>query len=160
MAYESIYPKTPVGKIEVKQIPARKILAAQGKGDPFQSRNQSFGKLFNYIQRNDVAMTVPVEAGATTNTMNFFVGGKDESKDLKPDENIKVQKLQPITVVSIGMRGAYTQKRYEEGLQKIRKWLSEHPEWQAEEEPYAVYWNSPFVPGFVKVSEVISRSVP
>lgn len=154
MSYESIYPKTPVGKIEVKQIPARTILATESKGDPFQDRNESFNKLFNYIQRNEISMTVPVEAGATTNTMNFFVGSKDAERNLKPDGKINVQELQPITVVSIGMRGAYNKKLYEEGLQKITQWMSEHPEWKAEGEPYTVYWNSPFVPGFFKTSEV------
>ena len=154
MAYESIYPKTPVGKIEIKQIPARTILAAGGKGDPFQSRNESFGKLFSYIQRNEVAMTVPVEASATTSTMNFLVGRKDAQKDLKPEGNVTVQQLQPITVVSIGMRGSYTQQHYDEGLQTIKHWLTAHPEWQEQGEPYAVYWNSPFVPGLLKTSEV------
>lgn len=154
MASESIYPKTQVGKIEVKRIPERKGLIAEGQGHPFKSRNESFRKLFHYIQHNDVAMTVPVEASVRTNTMSFFVGRKDSDKNLESDKNIQVRKLQPITVLSIGMRGAYTQNHYEEGYRKIQEWLAENSEWQSEGESYAVYWSSPMVPWFLKRSEV------
>lgn len=154
MAYESIYPQTAVGKIEVKTIPARTLLKAAGKGEPFKSRDESFGKLFRYIQSNKVSMTVPVEASATTSTMNFFVGGRDAGKELKSDGGVAVEKMEPRTVVSIGLRGSYTRDHYEQGLKKVGEWLEKHHEWQADGEPYGVYWNSPFVPGWFKRSEV------
>lgn len=154
MAYESIYPKTPVGKVEIKQIPARTALTTVAKGDPFEKRDDSFTTLFDYIKKNDVAMTVPVEGGATSNTLSFFAAGEDAKRDLKPEDNVSVEKLQPVTVVSVGVRGSYTRKHYEQGLEEIRQWLKAHPEWEADGDPYAVYWNSPFVPGFLKASEV------
>lgn len=154
VSYESIYPRTPVGKIEIKQIPARTAIATHGNREPIEGRNDNFRKLFGFIKRNDLAMTVPVEAGVTTDTMNFFVAGKDSAKPIRSDANVTVQKLEPITVVSFGMRGSYTQQHYEQGLQKINEWLAANPDWLAQGAPYAVYWNSPFVLGFLKKSEV------
>lgn len=154
MASESIYPRTPVGKIEIKEIPAHQRLTAEGKGNLFEARSAAFGKLFDYIQRHEVAMTVPVEASVSANAMSFFVGEKDTGKTLQSDENIEVQRRPSIEVLSIGLRGAYTQSLYEKGYSRIREWLAEHPEWQSKGEPYVVYWNSPAVPGILKVSEV------
>jgi hypothetical protein len=35
------------------------------------------------------------------------------------------------------------------------QWLERHADqWEAAGEPYAVFWNSPFMPGFLKRSEV------
>lgn len=154
MAYESIYPKTQAGKIEVKEIPERTALTTAGKGDPFEKRDDSFKILFDYIKENDVAMTVPVEGGATSNTLRFFVGGEDAPADLKAEAPVEIRQLDPVTVISAGVRGSYTRKNFEKGLEEIDQWLQAHPEWEADGEPYVVYWNSPFVPGFLKTSEV------
>ena len=154
MAYEEIYPQTDVGTVELKEIPARTELAAEGTGDPFEERNAAFGKLFEYIKENDVAMTVPVETGATSSTMSFFVGSRDADKPLTSDTQVNVRPMPPRTVVSAGLRGSYTEKQFREGVRRIGEWLAARPEWIAEGEPYAVYWNSPFVPGFLKRAEV------
>ncbi|HAZ66032.1 MAG TPA: ABC transporter substrate-binding protein, partial [Opitutae bacterium] len=50
--------------------------------------------------------------------------------------------------------GSYTQKSYQDNLTKLQDWLKTQLEYEAIGEPYAVYWNSPFVPGFLKRSEV------
>ena len=42
----------------------------------------------------------------------------------------------------------------EDGVQRLREWLKANTEWVADGEPSAVYWNSPFVPFFLKTSEV------
>lgn len=154
VSYESIYPQTPVGKIEVKTLPPRTILATGGSREPIEGRNDNFRKLFGYIKKNDLAMTVPVEAGVTSDTMNFFLGSRDAAKPLESDPNIKVQKVEPITVVSVGMRGSYTKERDEEGVRRIQGWLANNAEWKPAGEPYAVYWDAPFVPWFLKKSEV------
>lgn len=38
--------------------------------------------------------------------------------------------------------------------ERRRAWLTEHPEWTAAGPPRSLAYNSPFVPGFVKYSEV------
>ena len=49
MSYESIYPRTPVGAIEIKTLPARMTLVASAPGDAFDDRGSAFLKLFAFI---------------------------------------------------------------------------------------------------------------
>ena len=154
MSYEAIYPRTPAGTIEIKTLPARKMLVADAPGDPFADRGAPFRKLFAYIRANRVAMSTPVEASAATNTLVFFVGCAQTNQPLASTAEVTVQTLPEITVVSIGLRGGYSRARFDQGLARLRKWLACQREWSASGEPYAVYWNSPFVPSFLKKSEV------
>ena len=62
--------------------------------------------------------------------------------------------IQPIKVVSIALRGSYDATTFERGYNQLQAWLAVHPEWVAEGEPRTMAYNSPFVPGFAKVSEV------
>ena len=65
-----------------------------------------------------------------------------------------MQTLPALTVVSIGLRGSYTRKNYEEGLLKLNRWRAGQKEWQTNAAPYVVYWNSPFMPWFLRKSEI------
>ena len=154
MAYESIYPRTPVGRFEIKTLPPRQALAATAAGDAFEDRGAAFSKLFAYIRTNRVAMSVPVEASAATNQMVFFVGPKSAGLALAAANGVTVEAMPERTVASLGLRGSYTRKRHEDGLQRLQAWLARKPEWRACGEPYAVYWNSPFVPPFLRKSEI------
>ncbi len=154
MSYEAIYPRTPAGTIEIKTLPARKMLVADAPGDPFADRGAPFRKLFSYIRANRVAMSTPVEASVATNTLVFFVGRAQTNQPLASTAEVTVQTLPETTVVSIGLRGGYSRARFDQGLARLRKWLACQREWSASGEPYAVYWNSPFVPSFLKKSEV------
>jgi hypothetical protein len=57
-------------------------------------------------------------------------------------------------VVSHGGRGGYSRTHFEEARDAALAWLATRPDLVADGEPYAVYWNSPFVPGFLKRYEV------
>jgi len=155
MAYESIYPRTPVGVIEIKTLPARRTLVASAAGDAFDDRGASFRKLFSYIKDNRIAMSVPVEASASVNEMVFFVGGNNENQaTLASTRDVTVRTLPETTVASIGLRGGYSRKNYVKGLERLKAWLDLQPEWRVSGDPYAVYWNSPFVPSFLRKSEI------
>ena len=54
----------------------------------------------------------------------------------------------------MGIRGSYSRENYEEALTELRTWLAKRTDVKPIGEPYAVYWNSPFVPFFLKQSEV------
>jgi hypothetical protein len=54
----------------------------------------------------------------------------------------------------VGSEMCIRDRNYDEALGKLRAWLLSHPEAKIIGEPYAVYWNSPFVPFFLKKSEV------
>lgn len=154
MAAEAIYPKTPAGEIEIKELPVRTGLVVPGESDPFTGRDENFRKLFKFIKENDVAMTVPVEAGAEGRAMSFYAGSEVTTGTLASTEQVKVESMPTVTVLSAGARGSYTQERYEEGKKALADWLAAHPEWEAVGSPYAVYWNAPFMPGIFKRSEV------
>jgi hypothetical protein len=154
VSYESIYPPTPVGVVEVKSLPERVVLVATGPGDAFRDRGASFLKLFDYIKTNQVSMSVPVQASASTNEMIFLVGTRDRVRELQPDRGVDVRKLPASTVASIGLRGSYSRAHYEKGLLTLQGWLAVHPQWQVTHAPYLVYWNSPLRLWFLRRSEI------
>lgn len=152
---ELAYPKTGVGVCELKELPAGKILVARSNRPYFSGGNQLFGRLFRYIQSNRIPMTAPVEAGMEPGTMVFYVDKASSARtDLASTRDVELKDVPARTVASVGIRGSYTQGAYDANLARLREWLASRPELEAAGEPYAVYWDSPFVPGFMKRSEV------
>ena len=68
-AYDQAFPRTEPGVIEIKTLPAGRLLACQGDGDYFDQSNSLFGPLFQYIRSHDISMTTPVEARIEPGTM-------------------------------------------------------------------------------------------
>jgi hypothetical protein len=57
--------------------------------------------------------------------------------------------------VSIGVRGGYTQDRFNTQLKTLDVWLDEHgSEWQPSGQPRYLGYNSPFIPSFMRYGEV------
>ena len=160
MAYESNYSPTEVGKIEVKDLPATRALEAAASTGYFEGGNRTFMTLFRYIRSNELAMTIPVEAEITPARMRFFVDRNVTRKLPSGDSGVNVLDLPARKVVSLGLRGGYSQENFEEGVTKLREWLAGNPDWVAKSEPYAVYWNGPFTIWFAKRSEAHIRISP
>ena len=78
-----MHEKTPVGKIQIIDIPQRVALETSSQKSYFSEDNGLFRKLFKYINNNDLSMTTPVEAEINPGKMRFFVGKKDLEKDFK-----------------------------------------------------------------------------
>jgi hypothetical protein len=133
---ESWYAATEPGVIEVKEIPAAKLMVAGSASDADDSM---FGRLFRYISTHDVKMTVPVEAPLGRNEMRFYVGSRDASRALQS---------------SAGARGGYSGGNIHATAQKLNDWLTSNPRYRPAGEAYAVFWNGPYVPGIVKRFEV------
>ena len=152
-AYEAAYPKTPNGEIEIKIIPAAKLMVTEDSGNYFDHNNEMFMRLFRYLGDNDVSMTVPVEAQVEKAQMKFYVGSADSAKDLIEQGAVKVVNTPERTVASIGIRGGYTKKKFEENRNKLFVWLQDNPGYKPAGDAYAVYWDAPFVPSFMKHSE-------
>ena len=153
-AYDKAYPMSPVGEVQVKTLPNAKVLVAEDKGTYFEKNNGLFSALFNYIQKHDVAMTTPVEGALTNAVMRFYVGADDKTKDLRDGDRVKVQTLPRRTVLALGVKGSYSQDNVTEAVKQLQNWMTEHPHYKKSGDPYAVYWNSPFVPWFLKRSEI------
>jgi len=152
---DDAYPHTEVGVCETKQLPAARLMLARSTGAYFGADNRLFGKLFRFISDNNIPMTAPVEARMQPGVMVFYCDANSAQRtDLKATAEVSLQSVPERTVAAIGIRGSYTSESYETHLAKLREWLKSHPELKETGEPYAVYWNSPFVPGFLKRSEV------
>jgi hypothetical protein len=134
-----------------------------------------FRPLFNHIKRNEIAMTAPVELGYCSDTaetnettapppdqrladsMAFLyrdpTWGKPGTDEADP--RIVVEDVPAMTVLSIGVRGSYTDDRFATALKKLQAWIASNPERiRVVGPPRYLAYNSPFVPGFLRFGEV------
>jgi peptide methionine sulfoxide reductase msrA/msrB len=154
MAYEDIYKQTPSGEFEIKTIPAGKMLSTESKASYFESDNNLFMRLFNYIKAEKIPMTVPVEAEINPGVMRFHVGSEAAAKQHKDTSEVKIIDRPARTVAALGIRGSYSKSNYEEARQELEDWLSKNPDYETNGQPYMTYWNSPMMPFFLKHAEV------
>tara|TARA_B100000519_G_scaffold36347_1_gene26095 strand:- start:2194 stop:2790 length:597 start_codon:yes stop_codon:yes gene_type:complete len=153
IAAEEAFPPTEPGEIEIKTIPAGRLLESSGDGDYFRNSGRLFSLLFRYIQQNGISMTTPVEAQINPGKMYFWVAEDQIGKATSDSADVKVIDAPSRRVVSIGARGSYTQANYKKAKEALLEWI-EKEELVIEGELYAVYWDGPFTPWFLKTFEV------
>ena len=153
----------PVGEVITKTYPAHRLARATSGS---RGNDGSFMKLFRHIKRNEIAMTAPVEmvmdedgedgTPATTESMAFLYGdaGMGAVGPDPADPGVIVEDVPETTVISLGVRGSYGEDRFAGFVEKLREWLTAHPEWVAAGPPRTLAYNSPFVPGVLKYAEV------
>ena len=154
MADAQAFPPTAAGSFELKTLPAGVLLQSEGRGSYFDSANNLFGPLFRYISSHDIAMTTPVEARIDQAAMYFWVAPSERSKVDGSKGGVKVLEVPERFVASLGYRGSYSRGNFEEARTKLLAWVAEQPGVTPAGDAYAVYWNGPFVPGFLKRAEV------
>ena len=168
----------PVGTVIVKNYPAYRAAVVREnhrQGERAQ-QNSMFGVLFKHIKKNDIPMTAPVEMtyessteppGATATTkpaatpspsrpvaMAFLYGQPEWGKP-GADGAIDVVDVPAMTVVSVGVRGSYNAENFNEAMGKLTAYLSENTgRYLAAGPPRYLGYNSPFVPGFLRIGEV------
>ncbi len=154
-AVSEAYPRTAPGDLELKTLPAARWMRTESANDYFAADNGLFMKLFRYIDSNKIPMTAPVEAGIKPGTMVFYMDEASAKRaDLAETPLVKLSSVPERRVAAMGIRGSYSRENYEEALAELRAWLAKRTDVKPAGEPYAVYWNSPFVPFFLKQSEV------
>ena len=153
MGFEAMHEKTPVGEIKILQLPARTALEANADQSYFSENNGLFRTLFSYISKHDLSMTTPVEAEIEPGKMRFFVGGKDANKSRPNTDTVEVKELEPMQVLAIGIRGSYDEENFLENRDRLVRWIREQADYEAAGDPYAVYWDGPYIPWFLKRSE-------
>lgn len=160
---------TPPGMIELKTYPSVRRAEYTAKGSSNFGMNVGFWPLFNHIKEREIAMTSPVEmdyrpSGERTPldpmkdadgswTMSFLY----RSADLGPtgkDGRVSVVDTPEVTVVSVGMRGAYGMGAVNAGLEELRAWFRGQEEWEPAGEARGLNYNGPQVPMRSKWSEV------
>jgi hypothetical protein len=107
----------PLGRIVVKKYPRYRAARAEG--------GNSFWTLFQHIKKNDVQMTAPVEMTMSDEMretdMAFLYEGPEQG-EAGSDGMVEVLDLEPVTVVSIGLRG----RRSRDTVDAARDWIQEH----------------------------------
>lgn len=156
---------TPDGEIEIKQYPDYRAATVQVTGNLAEASSRGFAPLFSHISRNDISMTAPVEtrypdALERSNspsegeaTVSFLY----RSPDIVPKEvaeNIQVEDIPPMTVISLGTRGSYRFDEYTRGIQQLQSWLSEHPDYVPSGPPRRFFYDGPYIPDPLKRSDI------
>ena len=155
---------TEPGVIEVKQYPEYRAVTYTHNGEVQQASRIAFNPLYQHISSNNIAMTTPVEVryygdrpvqidSYTRADVSFLYSDRNISPStIAP--NVKVTDYPPMTVVSIGIQGAYTWESYQIHLQELDRWLHQHPEYKIVGESRRFLYNSPMTPESLKRSEV------
>lgn len=153
-ADQQAFLRTDPGVIEIKVLPAGRLLESRGDGDYFNQSNGLFRPLFRYISQHDISMTTPVEARIKPGMMYFWVSPDQVDKATEDSGEVRVIDIPERTVAAIGARGSYSEPNFQEARAKLLKWIEEQENLQVTGEPFAVYWNGPFTPWFRKLFEV------
>lgn len=149
------------GLVRLKKYPAVRAAWARDKDD----RNSQFRVLFRHIQKRDIAMTAPVimeydrqaarnaDELSETEAMAFLYRrpAQDQSGEFG---KVEVVNDPPMEVVSVGMKGSYSNARFRKGLSQLQQWLRENPSYEAAGSPRVLAYHSPFMLWWRKYSEV------
>ena len=155
---------TAPDKIEIKQYPAYRAATYNYSGNLSEAGSQSFSSLFQHISSNNISMTAPVETRYPLSTLesNEKTGEATVSflyrnTDIYPQEianNITVEDIPAMTVVSLGLKGAYSYESYQEGVEKLKNWLSKNPSYRKVGKPRRLFYDGPYKPDAAKRSEI------
>ena len=153
-AEKQAFTRTEPGVIEVKTLPAGRLLESKGNEGYFSQSNSLFRPLFRYISEYGISMTTPVEARINPGRMYFWVSPEQVDKANQDSRDVRVIDVPERTVAAIGRRGSYSEANFEEAKAKLLKWIEAQENLVETGEPFAVYWNGPFTPWFRKFYEV------
>lgn len=153
-AYEQAFPPTPNGVTEVKTLPSGLLLKSSARGSYFEQSGNLFRPLFSYISARDIKMTVPVETRMENAEMFFWVGKKEAEKVKGDAPGVEVVRIPERLVASAGGRGSYSEENFARTRDALLAWVNRQPGLTAAGKAYAVYWNGPFTPWFLRRYEV------
>jgi DNA gyrase inhibitor GyrI len=152
---------TPNGRIEVKNYPAYRAATYRYRGQLSEAANRSFYPLYQHISSNEISMTAPVETrypadtGATSGEAEVsFLYRDTDTYPKEVADNIRIEDVPPMTVVSLGLQGGYDFDSYQQGLTRLNEWLAEHPSYRAISSPRRFFYDGPYVPDPLKRSEI------
>ncbi len=163
-------PPGPIGVVIAKAYPPCRAARVQASALPQGRQDDLFMLLFKHIQKENLAMTAPIEMefapSATTTpatrhpsphppTSMAFLYASSSAGKVEMDGNIEVLDLPAAMVLSVGVRGSYDRAHFEQGMNEINAWLDMHPgKYEVSGPPRFLGYNSPFVPWFMRYGEV------
>lgn len=155
---------TAPGKIEIKEYPAYRAATYHYSGNLPDAASQAFSPLYQHLSTNNISMTAPVETRYPVSTLeNAETTGEAtvsflyRSTDIYPDaiaSNITVEDILAQTVVSLGLVGGYSYQSYVEGVEKLKDWLSQNPNYIMVGKPRRLFYDGPYKPDATKRSEI------
>jgi hypothetical protein len=146
---------TPVGEIEVKHYPAYRMAWTESGGAAFWS-------LLRHIKRENIAMTAPVqmdfregETGRPSERSMAFLYGEPDWGKAGSDGAVRVDDVDPMTFVSLGLRGKRTRESLMDDRSRLTEWLAANSaRYERAGELRVMGYNSPFVPAARRYYEV------
>ena len=156
----------PVGEVIVKEYPAFREARVEASAIKGGDQDQMFWPLFNHIKKEKIAMSAPVvmdflaptvdgEKGVDKPVSMSFVYGEPTAGKPGMDGTVDVLDMPAVTVVSVGVRGSYGQKKFREGYAQLQTWLkANEAKYVASGPPRFLGYNSPMVPWFMRFGEV------
>ena len=151
---------TGIGEVQVKRYPLYRAAVVTAGDVEGSGQEPMFRILFRHIKKNEIAMTAPVAMGYAGEqdpemaSMEFMYRDPEMGR-LGPEDTVQVQDVPAQTLVSIGVRGDYTDARFKENVATLTAWLASQGEaWETIGPPRYLGYNSPFVPRFMRYGEV------
>jgi hypothetical protein len=154
-------PPGPVNQIIIKQYPSYRMARVDAASLGSSSQNRLFGTLFDHIKKNKIAMTAPVEmtyqgadAPQTRPASMAFMYKSPETGPTGTQGKVIVTDIPAMTVLSISLRGSYSDANHAKAIKKLQAWLAEHPnQYKVVGPTRYLGYNSPFVPPFLQIGE-------
>jgi hypothetical protein len=158
-------PPTADGEIEIKYYPEYRAATVKVSGTLAYASSRGFSPLYRHISSNDISMTAPVETRYPTATLQAESSTEGEAAvsflyrnlDIVPREvaqDVQVEDIPPMTVVSLGVRGGYDYDIYTTGVRRLQTWLSEHPDYVVAGPPRRFFYDGPYIPDPLKRSDI------
>lgn len=159
------YPRpTAPGEVVLKTYSSVRRAEVSGKSMPALGSNVGFWKLFQHIQKREIAMTSPVEMeypglgldGAMDSSawLMAFLYRTSELGELGQDGDVMVRDTMPVSVLSLGVIGGYGLDPAKENLPRLAAELAKHPTLEASGSPRILHYNGPDTPSDRRWSEV------
>lgn len=149
-------PFTPVNQIVLLAYPSYRMASVPNQ----DGSSSGFWTLFQHINRNDIAMTAPVQmdyAASPTSPsgsqMSFLYSSMELGKT-GAQGRVQVKDVAPSLCLSIGVRGEPSRATRELLHQQLQAELEKYPGLQSNGDLRVMGWNSPFVPRSARYFEV------
>lgn len=113
----------------------------------------AFWPLFRHIESNGIAMTTPVQMDWLTKDGEdrdrpmrmAFLYGDPSITPTRTDDGVEVVEMPAVQALSIGAIGDDRRDRVETLRDRLRAWLTAHPDWEAAGSLRTMGYNSPMV---------------
>lgn len=136
----------PAGEIRVQDYPGYRKVKTGMRGN---AQNGAFFKLFGHISSNDIAMTAPVEMTMGDDEMidMAFLYGDPAIGEAGQAGRVEVTDIEPMTVVSIGIRGTTRNSLSSGAMEALEAWMLRNSDtWERAGNSRLMGYNGPMTP--------------